>query len=109
MHLPRRGADLPNIAGVSDLRCLNPPGRAGTLRAVTFEEKPAGAIIPGDQIVQRDTRLARARMLEVAGVERMGSEVVITFRRGSAPVRYSATTNVVVLPKVEREGWWVQA
>jgi hypothetical protein len=76
---------------------------------VTFEEKPAGALVPGDQIVQRDgSRLAPARMLRVSSVERAGDHVLVVFREGSGPVRLAVGAPVVVLPKVERVGWWVQ-
>ena len=76
---------------------------------MTFDEKPAAALVPGDQLVQRNgSRLAPAQMREIAVVERTGEDVLITFRRGGEPLRYPATAIVVVLPKVQREGWWVQ-
>jgi hypothetical protein len=40
-------------------------------------------------------------------VERQGDDVLVSFRDGAGPVRYAATAQVVVLPNVERVGWWV--
>ncbi len=82
----------------------------GYAPVVTFDEKTAGTLVAGDQIVRRGgSRLSVAQMFEITSVERSGGDVLVSFRRGSAPVRYPASTLVVVLPKVERDGWWVQA
>ena len=74
---------------------------------MTFEEKSAGDLVVGDQIVERDgSRLARAQLTTVRGVERTGTDIVVTFGRGHAPMHFAASARVVVLPKVERVGWW---
>ena len=77
---------------------------------MTFEEKPAADLVAGDQIVERDgSKLARARLTTIRSVERNGGDVLVTFGKGHAPVHFAATARVVVLPKVERVGWWVKS
>jgi hypothetical protein len=74
---------------------------------VTFEEKPAADLRIGDQLVERDgSKLARARLTTIRGVERNGGDVLVTFGKGHAPMHFAAGARVVVLPKVDRVGWW---
>jgi hypothetical protein len=74
---------------------------------VTFDEKPAAALVPGDQVVQRSgSQLARADLRTIAAVHREGDDIYVTFDRGNARTHYHAGARIVVLPKVERSGWW---
>ena len=50
---------------------------SGYVGAVTFDEKPAAALVPGDQVVERDgSQLARADLRTIARVERNGGDLV---------------------------------
>ena len=63
--------------------------------------------MPGDQVVYRNgSQLARADLRTVARVERAGDDVLVTFAHGSAQTHYASSTRVIVLPKVQRTGWW---
>jgi hypothetical protein len=74
---------------------------------VTFDEKPAATLVPGDQVVYRDgSQLARADLRTIATVDREGDDVYVTFERGNARTHYHAGARIVVLPKVQRTGWW---
>jgi hypothetical protein len=73
---------------------------------VTFDEKPAAALVPGDQLVERGSKLSRARLTTIRSVQRNGTDVLVTFDRGHPPLHLLATATVVVLPKVVRTGWW---
>jgi hypothetical protein len=86
--------------------CVRTAGRGSTLRSVTFEEKPAAALVPGDQLVERGSKLSRAHLTTIRSVEQNGSDVLVTFDRGHPPLHLAATATVIVLPKVVRVGWW---
>lgn len=74
---------------------------------MTFEEKAAADLAIGDQLVERDgSKLSRARLTTIRTVERNGGDVLVTFGKGHAPLNFAATARVVVLPKVQRIGWW---
>jgi hypothetical protein len=81
---------------------------SGYIGVVTFDEKPAAALVPGDQVVQRDggSQLARADLRTIARVDREGDLVYVTFAKGSSRTAYHASALIVVLPKVQRSGWW---
>jgi len=80
---------------------------SGYIGVVTFDEKPAAALVPGDQVVYRDgSHSARADLRTIATVDREGDDVYLTFARSNARTHYHAGARVVVLPKVERTGWW---
>jgi hypothetical protein len=82
-------------------------GASGYIGVVTFDEKPAIALVPGDQVVHRDgSQLARADLRTIARVDHEGDVVYVTFDRGSARTAYAASARIVVLPKVQRVGWW---
>jgi hypothetical protein len=80
---------------------------SGYIGVVTFDEKPAAALVPGDQVVQRSgSQLSRADLHTVASVDVVGDHVHVVFDRGASRHEYRASTPVVVLPKVQRTGWW---
>ena len=82
-------------------------GASGYIGEVTFDEKPAAALVPGDQVVYRNgSQLARADLRTIATVNREGDDVYVTFDRGTSRTHYHAAALIVVLPKVERTGWW---
>ncbi len=82
-------------------------GASGYIGVVTFDEKPAAALVPGDQVVYRNgSQSARADLRTIATVSREGDDVYVTFERGASSMHYHAAARIVVLPKVERTGWW---
>lgn len=82
-------------------------GASGYIGVVTFDEKPATTLVPGDQVVYRDgSQLARADLRTIARVDHEGDLVYVTFDRGSSRTAYAASASIVVLPKVQRVGWW---
>ena len=63
-------------------------GASGRFGLVTFDEKPATALVPGDQVVYRDgSQLARADLRTIARVDHEGDLVYVTFDRGKLPHR----------------------